>query len=477
MIAIDSDSATLLHYNKLMIPIILAGGHGTRLWPLSNAFQRKPFYMFFKQSFLEMSLERLDSFLSPLIITSESMRTQIKETTNNCTKIIYEPEPKNTAPAIALACHLLEKRNQHKEIVGIFPVDHYFHPKEKFYKLISIGEKLAQSENQIVTLGLSPKKPLSGYGYIKTKKLHYKENNIRVWKSDSFEEKPNTKKAQHLIKEGNCFWNSGIFISSVDLLIKYFRKYLPELWKTIESIPENLKDIHHYYKDIEAISFDKGIMENINEYLVLNTDLQWRDLGSWDDIADLHEQQQLKLFKECSVISKDSHGNFIFSQEDEPIGLIGIKNSLVVRGTEGLFIAKRGKAQEIKKIIRHLKKSQNDNIENKKLTVLKPWGYYETLYSSAVFKIKLLCINPGHQLSYQSHSKRREHWTVVSGKGEVMLNGKMQKIKEEDYILIPKGQKHRLKNIGEKELIVLEAQFGNPCIEEDIIRYEDDYNR
>ena len=423
---------------------------------------------------MEISQERLDNFPAPIIVTSESMKDQIEDTTTNVGEIIYEPESKNTAPAIALVCHLLKNRKQENEVVGFFPVDHYFYPKETFYKLISFGEQLVQSEKQIVTLGLFPKNPSPGYGYIKTKGVHLKENDIQSWKSDSFIEKPDTRKAQNLIKEGNYFWNSGIFISSVDLLVKHFREYLPELWKAIETIPKNLKNIHHYYKDIEVISFDKGIMENINEYLVLSADLQWRDLGSWDDIADLHEEKNMKLFKEPFVVSKDTSGNFVFSQESEPIGLVGVKNSLVVRGTEGLFIAKRGKSQEIKEIISCLKKQ---TLDHESSTVLKPWGRYETLYSSLSFKIKLLYINPGHQLSYQSHNKRTEHWIIVSGSGEVILNEKVQKLKAENYILIPQGLKHRLKNTGKKELIVLEAQFGTLCVEEDIIRHEDDYNR
>ena len=424
-----------------------------------------------------MSMERLNNFPSPVIVALESMKDQIEEMDCDSAEFIYEPESKNTAPAMALVCHLLKSQTQGEKVAGFFPVDHYFHSKEKFHKLISYGEKLAQSEKQIVTLGLPPHKPLPGYGYIKTKRLHHKEKDISIWKSDSFLEKPNTRQAQSLIKEGDCFWNSGIFICPVDLLIKHFKSYLPELWKAVKTISKDLNNIRLCYENIEAISFDKGIMENISEYLVLSSDLQWKDLGSWDDIADLHEEKGMKLFKESSVVSKDSHGNFVFSQKSEPIGLIGIKDSLIINGSKGLFIGKRGKAQDIKSIVDKLKETNEKKEKNENPVVLKPWGQYETLYSSLFFKVKLLYINPGHRLSYQSHKRRKEHWIVVSGSGEIILNGKAQKLEVEDYILISQGQKHRLKNTGEKKLIVLEAQFGTLCVEEDIIRHKDDYRR
>ena len=461
-----------------MTPVILAGGQGLRLWPVSNDTQTKPFYRFFQQSFMEMSLERLSSLPSPLIVASESMKTQTEQIAKKVSaKTIYEPEAKNTAPAIALACHFLKNQKQGDKVVGIFPVDHYFHPREKFHKLISLGEQLALSENKIVTLGLPPNKPLPGYGYIKTKTLQKKENDICIWQSDSFVEKPDTHKAQELIKEGQCFWNSGIFIGAVNLFIKHFRERLPQLWRIIEGIPENLENIHYSYKNIKAISFDKGIMEHISEYLVLSSNLQWRDLGSWDDIADLHEEKNIKLSAKSSVVSKDSQGNFVLSQENKPIGLIGLKDSLVINSKQGLLIAKRGKAQEIKEIVGSLKKLKKENSEHENSIVLKPWGRYKTLYLSLPFKVKLLYINPGERLSYQSHKKRREHWIVISGSGELTLNGKIKKLKTDDSVLIPQEQKHRLKNTGNKELIVLEAQLGTLCVEEDIIRYEDDYNR
>ena len=369
-----------------MIPVILAGGHGSRLWPISNNIHRKPFYKFFRQSFLEMSLNRLSDFPSPLIVASESMKAHTEELAcKTAMETVYEPESKNTAPAIALVCHLLKNRKREKEVVGFFPVDHYFHPREKFHKLISFGEHLALSEKRIVTLGLPPKKPLPGYGYIRTKKLHVKEGDIFIYKSDSFLEKPDTKRAQSLIKQGSCFWNSGVFISPVDLLIEYFKEYLPKLWKIIETIPEDLQGMSHYYKNIEPISFDKGIMENINEYLVLSADLEWRDLGSWDDIADLHEEKDMKLGIKTSIISEDSHGNFVFSQKNEPIGLIGINNSLIVNGLEGLLIAKRGTAQNIKGIVDSFKKKEGEALGNKNSIVLKPWGQYEILFLQSSF--------------------------------------------------------------------------------------------
>lgn len=461
-----------------MIPVILAGGHGLRLWPISE--KKKPFYRFFQWSFLEMSLKRLNG-PPPLLVTLDGMKQQTKKIAGSKLQLVCEPESKNTAPAIALACHFLQKQKKEKEIVGFFPVDHYFHPEEKFHQMVSFGERLALSEKQIVTFGITPSKPLPGYGYIKTKKFCYKENDISVYEANSFLEKPDTWTAQNLIQKRNSFWNSGIFISSVDLLIEHFKKFLPEIWRVIETIPEESPARRSHYKNIKAISFDKGIMEKVSGYLVLKTDINWRDLGSWDDIADLHEEENMELGSSVSALSKDSKGNFIFSEKNKPIGLIGVNNHLIINGSEGLLIAKRGAAQGIREIIDGFKSIGGDNQEKEKFPfvtpVLTPWGRYETLFSSLSFKVKLLYIKPKERISCQSHQRRREHWIVVSGRGEVTLNTQAQKIKAEDYIVVPQGEKHRLKNTGKKELVVLEAQFGDPCIEEDITRHEDDYNR
>ena len=458
-----------------MIPVILAGGHGLRLWPISE--KKKPFYRFFQKSFLEMSLKRLNGFPSPLLVTLEDMKQETEEITGDKCKIICEPESKNTAPAIALVCHFLKEQKKEKEVVGFFPVDHYFHPEEKFHQFISLGEQLAVSKKQIVALGFTPSKPLSGYGYIKTKKLCSEKNKIFVYEADSFLEKPDTNTAQSLIERGNSFWNSGIFISSVNLLIEHFEKYLPELWRGIETMPKEKQSRCSHYKKIKAVSFDKGIMERINEYLVLNTNISWRDLGSWDDIADLHEQENVELSVEASVVSKHSQRNFIFSETSKPIGLIGINDSLIVNGSEGLLIAKRGAVQGIRKMIDGFKSINGEHQEKENSPVVKPWGCYKVLFSSLSFKVKLLYVNPNERLSYQSHKRRKEQWIIVSGTGEVTLNKQVRKVKAEDYVVISQGEKHRLKNTGKTELIVLEAQFGDLCVEEDIVRHEDDYNR
>lgn len=453
-----------------MIPVILTGGHGLRLWPVS----KKPFYRFFRQSFLEMSLKRLSGSSSPpLLVTLDGMKQQAEKIAGSKLQIVCEPESKNTAPAIALACHFLQKTEKSKKIVGFFPVDHYFHPNKKFHQMVSFAEQLA--EKQIVTFGLTPSKPLSGYGYIKTKKFCYKKEDISVYEANSFLEKPDTRTAQNLIQKRNSFWNLGIFISSVDLLIEYYKKFLPDLWRIIETMPEESSARRSHYKNIKAISFDKGIMEKVSGYLVLNTDINWRDLGSWDDIADLHEKENREMGPSASVVSKDSKGNFIFSEKNKPIGLIGVNDSLIINGSKGLLIAKRGAAQGIREIVDGFKSISGEEKEDS--FVVTPWGRYETLFSSLAFKVKLLYIKSKQRISCQSHQRRKEHWIVVSGQGEVTLNTQVQEIKPEDYIVIPQGEKHRLKNTGKKELVVLEAQFGDPCVEEDITRHEDDYNR
>ncbi len=464
-----------------MIPVILCGGSGSRLWPLSS---KKPFYKFFEnQSLLEMSLKRLKCYDPFLIISVKHLKSELEKTLKEKsykTEIIYEPEPKNTAVSVALACHLLNIRQQGGDIIGIFPSDHFIGKEQGFQKLVSTGVQIAKEEQKVVTFGILPDTPCSAYGYIKFKDMDRELNGISVKQAVGFAEKPNLSKSSSFIKEG-YLWNSGMFLSPVNVLIQYFKNYLPDLWKQICCLKEDLDSIHSIYHSIKPVSFDKGIMENVSEYICLPCDIGWSDLGSWNRIADWEQKNPEKLSSKANVVLKDSKGNFVFSSTDKSIGLIGVKDLLVVNGEEGVLVANKGAGESVKYVkekfsVKTFQKILAKSSLNKKW-ITKPWGAYRVIMEEDFFKYKEIKVEPGHQLSCQSHKKRSEHWIVISGLAQVTINGSQYQLKPNEHIFIEQGAKHRLKNPTETTLVLLEIQRGVYLGEDDIIRYEDEYGR
>ena len=485
-----------------MIPIILCGGSGTRLWPLLG---QKVFYKFFnKQSLLEMTVNRLEKFKPPIIISVEEQKNNLEKILKSykTSHVIYEPSAKNTAVSLALACCVLRKHNKEEEVLGVFPSDHYIDKELKFQKLISKGVTLAKRENKIVTFGIPPSHNSSSYGYIK---INNKLKKSSVFKATAFIEKPNTEKAKQFLKNGSL-WNSGIFISPVNLLIHYFEKYLPQIWNEIiglkeqniyqsglsfssypptpmkkhlhktdrQEFPEKtskfINQLNSIYKKFKPVSFDKGIMENISNYLCVPCDVGWTDLGSWEKISEWDQKFPGKLNNKAQITEKNSQGNFVFSSEDKHFGLVGIKNQLIINGSDGLLIADKKQLKNIDSIRKELdKKKQAEWIK-------KPWGAYRVLMQKDFFKYKELKVNPKSQLSYQSHKNRSEHWIIIKGSAEILIEGKTKKLRPNEHIFIDKKVKHRLKNPTDQTLFILEIQNGD-CSEDDIIRYKDDYGR
>ena len=456
-----------------MIPIILCGGAGARLWPIS---EKKPFYKFFDHSLFEMTVERLKDYKPILIVSVKELKSSIEEALekkNYKAEIIYEPETRNTAISIALACHLLNQRQRDKDIVGIFPSDHFIGKELEFQKLISAGIQIAQKEQKIVTFGIPPYFPCSDYGYIKVTDTCEELDAIAVKKAVGFVEKPLLSESTSLAKEG-YLWNSGIFLCPVNILIEYFEKYLPDLWNQILRVKEDRACVHEVYRNLESISFDKGIMEKINQYICLSSDIGWWDLGSWDRVAQWDKQFPQRLKNKAQVVSKDSKENFVFSVTDQHIGLVGMKGIIVINSDGGLLIANKGTGEKVKFVNKEFAKQ---DIKKKQKWVKKPWGAYQVIKEEGLFKYKEIEVKPGHQLSYQSHRNRSEHWLVISGLAEVTVEGSKSELKVNEHIFIAQGAKHRLRNPTDKMLNLLEIQMGSYLGEDDIVRYEDDYGR
>ena len=451
-----------------MIPVLLCGGSGSRLWPI---LKKKSFYNFFgKDNLLDMSLKRLKDFEPILMVSVEELKKNLEETLKEKkykTEIIYEPEPKGTAVAIALACHsLIRNKGQaiKEEIIGIFPSDHFIERELEFKKLISMGVQLARTEQKIITFGIPPSAPSClAYGYITVEK----SKQMLIKKAVGFVEKPTRAQYIALLK-GEYFWNSGIFLSPLKLLIQCFERYLPHLWKQILCLKDN--SIQSIYKNLDIISFDKAVMENIKQHFCINCDVGWSDLGSWDRIAEWDQKFPGKLNNKAFTTEKDSKTNFIFSSEDKTVGLIGVTNSLIINEKNSLLVAKKGQSENVKLYYKEFQKQKKEWVE-------KPWGAYRVILENSLFKYKELKIKPGHQLSYQSHKKRKEHWLVIDGQAEVFVDDVKRILQTNEHTFIDQGVKHRLKNSTNQMLLVLEIQIGAYLEEDDIVRYQDDYGR
>ncbi len=459
-----------------MLPVVLSGGSGTRLWPVSRTKLPKQFCHIFEQSLHSMTLNRLCKLGSPWVLTAQGLKDYtLKEIANlnlNIEQAIFEPFAKNTGPAIALLCYIFKTKGLSQSVVGVFPADHIIENEDKFYAAVYLAQEEAQ-KGRIVTLGVKPNYPATGYGYIQTESTILAQNGEFFSSPVSkFHEKPSLKDANEFITMGHYFWNAGIFIFKIETMIDAFITHQNAMWELVNTLKPDLSNISDVYSKLDNISIDYAIMEKLNSSTLacISCDIGWNDVGSWDSIASLLDGVQ-----EDKIEVKASN-NFVHGLSDKTYAFLGVNDIITVDTKDALLIAKKGSTQEIKEII--------DILKLKNPTLLKehgfedrPWGHFEVLKDSSQFKSKIIRVNAGQQLSYQSHEKREEHWIVTQGHGEVVIDDKTIKVTGGAYIKIPQGSKHRMRNTSAHILEFVEVQLGSYFGEDDIIRYQDDYLR
>lgn len=457
-----------------MIPVILSGGSGTRLWPVSRQQMPKQFCTIFEKPLQTSTLQRSLRLGTPWIVTSKALQTltelNLKENKASGVQVVYEPFGKNTAPAIAVLCQLLTLQGKGEEIVGIFPSDHLIAQESAFLKVVEFAASIA-ANNKVVTLGITPSYPETGYGYIQTQATSFKDQGeLKAFSVVKFHEKPSLQKAQEFLAEGSFSWNAGIFVFKVSHLAGLFAKHQPEMWALISTLKADSSNLSDIYSKVQSISIDYAIMEKLTsgELVCIPAEFGWSDVGSWDAVASLE--------KGHDVLNVNGQNNFVFGDRNKNYSMIGLDDVILVDTKDATLVMKKGQSQDVRHVVDALTKQQSSLVKEH-LYEYRPWGYFEILKDTAHFKSKVIRVNPHAQISYQSHAKREEHWTITVGSGEVVLNDQVIPVKAGSHIHIPLGAKHRIRNNTGEMLEFVEVQLGSYFGEDDIIRYQDDYQR
>jgi mannose-1-phosphate guanylyltransferase/mannose-1-phosphate guanylyltransferase/mannose-6-phosphate isomerase len=431
---------------------------------------------------LKTSIHRLSAFGAPYVVTLESMRpltTRLfRELGLPESHIVYEPIGKNTAAPIALVCHLQILEGQGDQVLGIFPADHLITDEPMFQKVCRLAAETAQ-KGHVVTLGIQPRNPETGYGYIEiTDDVVAAANSLKAHRIAGFHEKPTHQVAEEFLRTKRHFWNSGIFVAKASVLAEHFKKHMPDLWKKISAVPRNLDGLKYSYASLEAISIDYGIMEKIaSDIVCIPSDFGWSDAGSWDEMARLDDEAgTLKSDSQAQIFTENAQDNFVFSISPKVVGLVGVQDLIVVDTPDALLITKRGDSQKIKPLVDSIKKAGVAAASEHPFET-RPWGRFEILSDRKDFKVKRIVVDPGQQLSYQSHTRRDEHWVIVGGDATVTIDDTVHHLRAGEHVFIRRGHKHRMSNNGSTQVVFVEVQMGDYFGEDDIVRYQDDYNR
>ncbi len=455
--------------------IIMVGGSGERLWPVSRALYPKSLLKLYGGNTLLQNTYETACKITPaknvILITNIRQALDTKLQLQKMSKnqiILSEPMSKNTAPAVAAALTYIDS----EDTVVLLPVDFYVKDQIKLLEAINKAKNIAAS-GYITALGVNPGGyPETGYGYILAgDKLKKGRKVIK------FTEKPSLELAKEYIKNENYLWNCGIYVAKVSVLKDAFKKYANNIISsmTVDMFDENKVINYKNYENIESISIDYAVIEKADNIAVVNLETEWTDYGSWNAVYNHENKDSKGNVLHGNVVIDKVKDSLIYSSK-ELLAVSGITNTIVVETEDAVLVCNKEKTANVGKIVKELKK-HNKNIVNIHKTVYRPWGYYTTLNGGKNWLTKIINVSPGHKLSLQSHNYRSEHWVVLEGSATVVLNDKTYTLQKRQSINIPIQAKHSLQNLTKDPLKILEVQKGAYISEEDIIRYEDMYGR
>lgn len=453
--------------------ILLAGGSGTRLWPLSRRLTPKHLLAFIgKQSLLQQTASRLMVRIPPERVVTVTHEDHVFEARDQLgaldpgfkSRILAEPESRNTLPAIAWAVRDILKEEP-EATIGVFPSDHWIQDEKAFGAAIDRAAKVAE-DGYLVTLGTRPTRPETGYGYIHAGRPLDHSGAFEV---KAFVEKPDLETAREYLRQGNFYWNSGLFVFRASVFQGELKRLQPALFESIRTLGQK------GYASLPNLSIDYGIMEKAKRVAVIPAQFLWNDLGSWEAVYEQNAKDESKNVIQGNILSQSTHSSLLISKKGL-LATIGLRDVVVVQTEDAVLVSPRNRVQEVKALVEKLRDAGSPLVESR-VTVSRPWGKFTVLHEAPGCKIKEIVVNSGQKLSLQSHKNRSEHWVVVSGIARVTRDKEVFDLQVNESTIIPQGGKHRLENAQNVPLTIIEVQTGSYLGEDDIERFDDAYGR
>lgn len=472
-----------------MIPVIMAGGNGTRLWPLSRVLYPKQFLSLDNElTMLQSTVSRLNGLSNelPFVICNEQHRFIVAEQlrTLDCLdkNIILEPVGRNTAPAIALAALLAkDSASSLDPLLLVLAADHAIQNEEAFCNAVRLAIPLAEN-GKLVTFGIVPDKPETGYGYIRRGEALNDADKLATYKVSEFIEKPAFEKAKEYISEDGYYWNSGMFLFRAGRYLEELNKYRPDIldvcMKAISGVNVDLDFIRVEEKIFSTCpdeSIDYAVMERTTDAAIVPMEAGWSDVGSWSSLWEISAHNANGNVHHGDVIAHDTENSYVYA-ESALVATVGVKDLVVVQTKDAVLVASRNAVQDVKKVVEKIKADgRNEHYAHRE--VYRPWGKYDSIDAGERYQVKRITVKPGEGLSTQMHHHRAEHWVIVAGTAKVTINGKIKLLGENESIYIPLGAIHCLENPGKIPLDLIEIRSGSYLEEDDIVRFEDRYGR
>ena len=465
-------------------PVILCGGSGTRLWPLSRALLPKQFLpLAGPRSLLQETALRLAGLEAapPMLVSHAEHRFLVADQMRGIDLQpachLLEPEARNTAPAIAAAA-LWQSRRDPDAALLVLPSDHVIQDPAKFHATVRRAAELA-ARGRLVTFGIVPTAPATGYGYIRRGDA---EDGGGAFSVAEFVEKPDLARAQAFLADGRYYWNSGMFVFTARRYLDELKRLRPRILESVEAaLARAVADLDFLRLDAAAFarcpseSVDYAVMERTREASVVPADFRWSDIGSWSALWDLDPKDAQGNSVRGDVYLDGAAGCYVRA-EDRLVAALGVRDLVIVETDDAVLVAHKDHAQDVKQAVEHLKRSRREeHVSHRR--VYRPWGYYDSIGEGAAYQVKRLTLKPGCRISLQRHRRRAEHWVVVAGRAKVTRDGEEILLGPNQSIYIPLGAKHRLENVGAEPLFVIEVQSGDYFGEDDIERFDDDYRR
>ncbi len=470
--------------------VVLAGGSGTRFWPLSREQMPKQLLRIFgDRSLLALTMERAVALVPEAqiwVVTTRSqaggIRRELRAIGRPGVQVLEEPAGRNTAAAIGLAAARIAAADP-QGVIAVLPADHHIQDRKGFVGFIRLARQVA-TEGWLVTLGIRPTRAETGYGYIRAETPVTPDGawplTAPVLRVAQFTEKPNRDTAEAYVRSGQFYWNSGAFVWRVDRFLEEMGRFLPEHHRSVlgmqgASASSGMRETQAMYQALEAVSVDHGILERAQRVAMIPADVGWSDVGSWASLREVLPRDEQGNVLQGDVQALDTRDSLVWSN-DRLVAILGLEGFVVVDTPDALLVCPEDRSQEVRRVVELLREKGREETKTPR-EVLKPWGAYKLLDGTPGYRVKWIDVRPGERLSLQRHRHRSEHWVVVKGTATVTLDERVLEILSGDHVYIPVGARHRVENRGSETVRFIEIQTGDYLSEDDIVRYEDDYGR